>query len=342
MTTRVAINGFGRIGRCVFRAFYENASKYKDLEIVAINDLAPLETNLYLLKYDSAHGKFRGTAEIKDNSIIIDGGKPIKVYAEKDPSALPWKDLDIDVVIESTGIFLEREKATPHLTAGAKKLIMSAPTKDKDDVTKTIVLGVNDDNLLATDNMVSNASCTTNCLAPVAKILNEVFGIEKGHMTTIHSYTNDQNILDRVHKDLRRSRAGAVNMIPTSTGAAKAVGLVLPQLKGKLDGVSIRVPTPDVSFVDLSFVSKKATSVEEINSTIKGLADKGAWEGILAYTEDPVVSIDLLHDSHSSTFDATQTKVLDGNFVRVGAWYDNEWGYSNRLLDLAQVWSSKK
>jgi glyceraldehyde 3-phosphate dehydrogenase len=341
MTTKVAINGFGRIGRCVFRAFYENASKYKDLEIVAINDLAPLETNLYLLKYDSAHGRFKEKAEIKDGNIVING-KSIKVCAEKDPANLPWKSLGIDIVIESTGIFLEREKATPHLTAGAKKLIMSAPTKDKDDVTKTIVIGVNDDKLLATDNMASNASCTTNCLAPVAKILDQVFGIEKGHMTTIHSYTNDQNILDRVHKDLRRSRAGALNMIPTSTGAAKAVGLVLPQLKGKLDGVSIRVPTPDVSFVDLSFVSKKETTIEEVNATIKKVADTGALNGILAYTEDPVVSIDLLHDSHSSTFDATQTKVLGGNFVRVGAWYDNEWGYSNRLLDLAQLWVNKK
>jgi glyceraldehyde 3-phosphate dehydrogenase len=339
MTTKIAINGFGRIGRCVFRAFYENAAKYKDLEIVAINDLAPLETNLYLLKYDSAHGKFKGNAEIKDGNILIDG-KLIKVCSEKDAANLPWKDLGIDIVIESTGIFLERDKATPHLQAGAKKIIMSAPTKSTDTV-KTIVVGVNDDELTSSDDMVSNASCTTNCLAPIAKVLDNVLGIEKGHMTTIHSYTNDQNILDRVHKDLRRSRAGAVNMIPTSTGAAKAVGLVLPQLKGKLDGVSIRVPTPDVSFVDLSFVSKKDTTVEEVNEAIKKATADSSFKGVLAITSDEVVSIDLLHDDHSSTFDTTQTKVLNKNFVRVGAWYDNEWGYSNRLLDLAQIWSAK-
>ncbi|GMO63207.1 MAG: type I glyceraldehyde-3-phosphate dehydrogenase [Rickettsiales bacterium] len=339
MTTKIAINGFGRIGRCVFRAFYENAAKYKDLEIVAINDLAPLETNLYLLKYDSAHGKFKGTAEIKDGSLVIDGGKPIKVCAERDAANLPWKDLGVDIVIESTGLFLEREKAQPHIDAGAKKIIMSAPTSSAD--VKTIVIGVNDSELSASDDMVSNASCTTNCLSPVAKALDAALGIEKGHMTTIHSYTNDQNILDRVHKDPRRSRAGAVNMIPTSTGAAKAVGLVLPQLKGKLDGVSIRVPTPDVSFVDLSFIAKKETTVEEVNAIIAKAVADSSYKGVLATTSDPVVSIDLLHDAHSSTFDTTQTKVLSGNFVRVGAWYDNEWGYSNRLLDLAQLWASK-
>ncbi|MDR3290342.1 MAG: type I glyceraldehyde-3-phosphate dehydrogenase [Rickettsiales bacterium] len=340
MTTKIAINGFGRIGRCVFRAFFENQSKYKDLEIVAINDLAPLETNLYLLKYDSAHGKFKETAEIKDGNIVV-GGKTIKVCAERDANNLPWKELGIDIVLECTGIFLERDKAAPHINAGAKKVMMSGPTKTPDTV-KTIVVGVNDDQLTASDDMVSNASCTTNCLAPVAKLLDASVGIEKGHMTTIHSYTNDQNILDRVHSDLRRSRAGAVNMIPTSTGAAKAVGLVLPQLKGKLDGVSIRVPTPDVSFVDLSFVSKRDTSVEEINDIIKnGAADK-ALQGVLAVTSDQVVSIDLLHDPHSSTFDTTQTKVLNKNFVRIGAWYDNEWGYSNRMLDLAQIWAAKK
>jgi glyceraldehyde 3-phosphate dehydrogenase len=336
MTTKIAINGFGRIGRCVFRAFFENEANYKDLEIVAINDLAPLETNLYLLKYDSAHGKFKGTAEIKDGALVVNG-KAIKVVSEKEATALPWKALGVEIVLECTGLFLDRESAGKHITAGAKKVMMSGPTKTPETV-KTIVLGVNDSELTGADDIISNASCTTNCLAPIAKLLDSALGIEKGHMTTIHSYTNDQNILDRVHKDLRRSRAGALNMIPTSTGAAKAVGLVLPQLKGKLDGVSIRVPTPDVSFVDLSFVAKKGTTVEEVNEIIKKGSESGELHGVLAITSDEVVSIDLLHDPHSSTFDTTQTKVLDKNFVRIGAWYDNEWGYSNRMLDLANLW----
>lgn len=337
MTTKIAINGFGRIGRCVFRAFFENQGKYKDLEIVAINDLAPLETNLYLLKYDSVHGKFKNKAEIKDGNIVIDGKTTIKVVSEKDATKLPWGELGVDIVLECTGIFLDREKAELHKQAGAKKIMMSGPTKTPESV-KTIVLGVNDKELTAKDDIISNASCTTNCLAPMAKILDEVFGIEKGHMTTIHSYTNDQNILDKVHNDKRRARAAAVNMIPSSTGAAKALGLVLPQLKGKLDGVSIRVPTPDVSFVDFSFISKKEASVEAVNEAIKKASNDPALHGVLDVVTDEVVSTDLMHDVHSSIFDVSQTKVIGGNLVRVGSWYDNEWGYSNRMLDLAQIW----
>ena len=336
MTKKIAINGFGRIGRCVFRAFFENQNKYKDLEIVAINDLAPLETNLYLLKYDSVHGKFPFETKIDGDSIVVNG-KKIKVVSEKDANNLPWKDLGVDIVLECTGLFLEREKAAPHINAGAKKVMMSGPTKTPDTV-KTIVLGVNDQELNSSLDMISNASCTTNCLAPLAKILDSAFGIEEGHMTTIHSYTNDQVILDRVHKDMRRARAGALSMIPTSTGAAKAVALVLPQLKGKLDGVSIRVPTPDVSFVDLSFVSKKETSVDEINNTVKEYASKADMKGVLDIVTEPVVSIDMMGNPHSSIFDVSQTKVLNGKFVRVGAWYDNEWGYSNRMLDLCNIW----
>lgn len=336
MTTKIAINGFGRIGRCVLRALFENQAKYKDLEVVAINDLAPLETNLYLLKYDSVHGRFNHDAKIEGGDIVVDG-KKIKVVSEKDATQLPWKDLGVDIVLECTGLFLEREKAMPHIQAGAKKVMMSGPTKTPDTV-KTIVLGVNDNELTAQDDIISNASCTTNCLAPMAKVLDEVFGIEKGHMTTIHSYTNDQNILDKVHKDMRRARAGAVSMIPTSTGAAKAVGLVLPQLKGKLDGVSIRVPTPDVSFVDLSFIAKKSATVEEINEAIRAAAKDPSMHGVLEVIDDPVVSVDLMGNPHSSIFDVSQTKVLDGNFVRVGSWYDNEWGYSNRMLDLCTIW----
>ena len=336
MTKKIAINGFGRIGRCVFRALFENQDKYKDLEIVAINDLAPLETNLYLLKYDSVHGKFNHDAKIEDGSIVVDG-KKIKVCSEKDAHNLPWKELGVDIVLECTGLFLEREKAMPHIEAGAKKVMMSGPTKTPDSV-KTIVYGVNDQDLKSTDDMISNASCTTNCLAPMAKILDKVFGIEEGHMTTIHSYTNDQMILDKVHKDMRRARAGALSMIPTSTGAAKAVALVLPQLKGKLDGVSIRVPTPDVSFVDLSFVSKKETTVEEVNNAIIEYAKNADMHGVLEVVSEPVVSIDMIGNPHSSIFDLSQTKVLNGKFVRVGSWYDNEWGYSNRMLDLCTIW----
>ncbi len=336
MTKKIAINGFGRIGRCVFRAFYDNPEKFKDLEIVAINDLAPLETNLYLLKYDSVHGRFNHDTKIEGDSIIVDG-KKIRVVSEKDAHNLPWKELNVDIVLECTGLFLERDKAMPHIEAGAKKVMMSGPTKTPDTV-KTIVYGVNDSELNANDDIISNASCTTNCLAPMAKILDKVFGIEEGHMTTIHSYTNDQVILDRVHKDMRRARAGALSMIPTSTGAAKAVALVLPQLKGKLDGVSIRVPTPDVSFVDLSFVAKKETTVEEVNNAIIAHAKDADMHGVLDVVSDPVVSIDMMGNPHSSIFDLSQTKVLNGKFVRVGSWYDNEWGYSNRMLDLCTIW----
>lgn len=336
MTKKIAINGFGRIGRCVLRAFLENPEKYNDLEVVAINDLAPLETNLYLLKYDSVHGTFKYDAKIEGDSIIVNG-KKIKVVSERDAKNLPWKELGVDIVLECTGLFLTAELAQPHIDAGAKKVMMSGPTKTPDQV-KTIVYGVNDNQLTESDAIISNASCTTNCLAPMAKILDDAFGIEKGHMTTIHSYTNDQNILDRVHKDLRRSRAGALSMIPTSTGAAKAVALVLPQLKGKLDGVSIRVPTPDVSFVDLSFIAKKTATVESINDIMKNAVKDPSLHGVLEVITDPVVSIDMMHNPHSSIFDVSQTKVLDGNFVRVGAWYDNEWGYSNRMLDLCTIW----
>ncbi len=336
MTKKIAINGFGRIGRCVFRAFYDNPEKFKDLEIVAINDLAPLETNLYLLKYDSVHGRFNHDTKIEGDSIVVDG-KKIRVVSEKDAHNLPWKELNVDIVLECTGLFLERDKAMPHIEAGAKKVMMSGPTKTPDTV-KTIVYGVNDSELNANDDIISNASCTTNCLAPMAKILDKVFGIEEGHMTTIHSYTNDQVILDRVHKDMRRARAGALSMIPTSTGAAKAVALVLPQLKGKLDGVSIRVPTPDVSFVDLSFVAKKETTVEEVNNAIIAHAKDADMHGVLDIVSDPVVSIDMMGNPHSSIFDLSQTKVLNGKFVRVGSWYDNEWGYSNRMLDLCTIW----
>ena len=336
MTKKLAINGFGRIGRCVLRAYFENQEKYKDLEIVAINDLAPLDTNLYLLKYDSVHGTFKYDAKIEGDSMVVDG-KKIKVVSERDASKLPWKELGVDVVLECTGLFLTAELAQPHINAGAKKVMMSGPTKTPDQV-KTIVYGVNDEQLTSSDTIISNASCTTNCLAPMAKALDKVLGIEEGHMTTIHSYTNDQNILDKVHKDKRRARAGALSMIPTSTGAAKAVALVLPQLKGKLDGVSIRVPTPDVSFVDLSFVSKKDTTVEEVNEIMMNAAKDPSMHGVLEVVTDPVVSIDMMGNPHSSIFDVSQTKVLNGKFVRVGSWYDNEWGYSNRMLDLCTIW----
>ncbi len=335
---KVAINGFGRIGRCVLRAYFENLSAYeKDFEIVAINDLTPIETNVHLLKHDSVHGHFNGTVEIKDNAMIING-KEIKVFSERDANNLPWKDMGVEVVMECTGIFNSKEKAQPHFNAGAKKVILSAPAKDD---TKTVVMGVNTQDLLASDTIISNGSCTTNCLAPIAKILDRELGIVKGHMTTIHAYTNDQRTVDCAHNDLRRARCAGVSMIPTSTGAAKAVGLVLPQLKGKLDGVSIRVPTPDVSFVDLSFEAGRDTTVEEINEIIKKAAE-GELKGILRTESEPLVSIDFTHDKHSSIFDLSQTKVLGENFVRVGAWYDNEWGFSNRMLDSVKNWINLK
>jgi glyceraldehyde 3-phosphate dehydrogenase len=315
MAVRVAINGFGRIGRNVLRAIAESGRK--DIEVVGINDLGPVETNAHLLRFDSVHGRFPGTVTVEGDSISLGSGK-IKVSAERDPSKLPWKDLGVDIALECTGIFTAKEKASAHLTAGAKRVLVSAPAENAD---ATIVYGVNHDTLTKQHLVVSNGSCTTNCLAPVAKVLNDTVGIETGFMTTIHAYTGDQPTLDTLHKDLYRGRAAAMSMIPTSTGAAKAIGLVLPELKGKLDGVAIRVPTPNVSVVDLKIVVKRASEQQ--------------LKGILGYTTLPNVSIDFNHDPHSSTFHMDQTKVMNGNLVRVMSWYDNEWGFSNRMADTA-------
>ncbi len=328
MAVRVAINGFGRIGRNVLRAIAENGRK--DIQVVAINDLGPVETNAHLFRFDSVHGRFNGEVKVSGDTIDIGTG-PIKVTAERDPSKLPHKDLGIDIALECTGIFTAKDKASAHLTAGAKRVLISAPGENSD---LTVVYGVNHDKLKAEHKIVSNASCTTNCLAPVAKVLNDAIGIEKGFMTTIHAYTGDQPTLDTMHKDLYRARAAALSMIPTSTGAAKAVGLVLPELNGKLDGVSIRVPTPNVSVVDFKFVAKKQTSKEEINEAVKRAASQ-QLKGILGTTDQPNVSIDFNHDPHSSIFHLDQTKVMDGTLVRVLSWYDNEWGFSNRMADTA-------
>ncbi|WP_332118682.1 type I glyceraldehyde-3-phosphate dehydrogenase [Azorhizobium caulinodans] len=328
MTVKVAINGFGRIGRNVLRAIIESGRT--DIQVVAINDLAPVETNAHLLRYDSVHGRFPAKVVVNGDTIDVGQG-PIKVTAIKDPATLPHKELGVDIAMECTGIFTARDKAAAHLTAGAKRVLVSAPADGAD---LTVVYGVNHNLLKPEHLVVSNASCTTNCLAPVAKVLNDAVGIQHGFMTTVHSYTNDQPSLDQVHKDLYRARAAALSMIPTSTGAAKAVGLVLPELKGKLDGVSIRVPTPNVSVIDLKFVAKRATTVEEINAAIKAAAD-GPLKGVLGYTTEPNVSIDFNHDPHSSTFHMDQTKVMDGTLVRVMSWYDNEWGFSNRMSDTA-------
>ena len=328
VTVKVAINGFGRIGRNVLRAIHEAGRK--DIEVVAINDLGPVETNAHLLRFDSVHGRYPGKVEVDGDFLIIDGNR-IKVTAVRNPAELPHRDLGVDIALECTGIFTSRDKAKAHLEAGAKRVIVSAPADGAD---LTVVYGVNHDQLTADHIVISNASCTTNCLVPVAKVLHETVGIERGFMTTIHSYTNDQPSLDQMHKDLYRARAAALSMIPTSTGAAKAVGLVLPELKGRLDGTSIRVPTPNVSAVDLVFTAKRATSVEEVNGAIKAAAD-GPLKGVLAYTNEPNVSIDFNHDPHSSTFHMDQTKVMDGTFVRILAWYDNEWGFSNRMADTA-------
>lgn len=328
MAVRVAINGFGRIGRNILRAIIESGRK--DIEVVAINDLAPVETNAHLLRFDSVHGRFPGEVKVNGDSIDVGRGA-IKVTAIKDPAQLPHKDLGVDIALECTGIFTSKEKASAHLTAGVKRVLVSAPSDGAD---LTVVYGVNHDKLTADHKIVSNASCTTNCLAPVAKVLNDAIGIEKGFMTTIHAYTNDQPTLDQVHKDLYRARAAALSMIPTSTGAAKAVGLVLPELKGKLDGVAIRVPTPNVSVVDLKFVAKRATDKDEINGAIKRAAEQ-QLKGILGFTASPNVSIDFNHDPHSSVFHMDQTKVIDGTLVRVMSWYDNEWGFSNRMADTA-------
>jgi glyceraldehyde 3-phosphate dehydrogenase len=326
MTVKVAINGFGRIGRNILRAIIESGRT--DIEVVAINDLGPVETNAHLLRFDSVHGRFPGTVTTTETTIDVGRG-PIAVTAFRNPAELPWKH--IDIVMECTGIFTDREKAAIHLENGASRVLVSAPSKGAD---KTIVYGVNDDMLTAADVIVSNASCTTNCLSPVVKVLNDAIGITKGFMTTIHSYTGDQPTLDTMHKDLYRARAAALSMIPTSTGAAKAVGLVLPELNGKLDGVAIRVPTPNVSVVDLTFEASRATSVEEVNAAIIAAAN-GPLKGILGFTDQPNVSMDFNHDPHSSIFHLDQTKVLGGNMVRILTWYDNEWGFSNRMADTA-------
>ena len=326
MTVKVAINGFGRIGRNVLRAIAESGRT--DIEVVAINDLGPVETNGHLLRYDSVHGRFPGEVTVSGNTIDAGTG-PIMVTAERDPAALPWGD--VDIALECTGLFTARDKAALHLENGAKRVLVSAPASGAD---KTIVYGVNHDSLTADDVVVSNASCTTNCLSPVAKALNDAIGIEKGFMTTIHSYTGDQPTLDTMHADLYRGRAAALSMIPTSTGAAKAVGLVLPELNGRLDGVAFRVPTPNVSVVDLVFEAARDTTVDEVNTAIRAAAD-GPLKGVLGYTTAANVSIDFNHDPHSSVFHMDQTKVMDGRMVRILSWYDNEWGFSNRMADTA-------
>ena len=328
MTVKVAINGFGRIGRNVCRALFESGRT--DVELVAINDLAPLETNKTLLKYDSVHGRFPHDVQLNGDAFVIDG-KKIAVHQERNPEDLSWGDLGVDIVFECTGIFTQRDDAAKHLKAGAKKVLISAPGKDED---ITVVYGVNSDQLTPEHLVVSNASCTTNALAPVAKTLNDAIGIESGFMTTIHSYTGDQRIVDTMHKDLHRARAAACNMIPTSTGAAKAVGKVLPELNGKLDGVSMRVPTPNVSVIDFKFIASKATSVEEINKAILA-ASGGDLDGVLGAYDEPLVSGDFNHDPLSSVFAVNETKVMDGKLCRVMSWYDNEWGFSNRMLDTA-------
>lgn len=327
---KIAINGFGRIGRLTLRALLEK----KDVEIVAINDLTDNKTLAHLLKYDSVHGRFNGTIEADDEFITING-KKIKAFAEKDPSNLPWKELGVDVVAECTGVFRRRELLNKHIEAGAKKVVLSVPSDKPEDVDATIVLGVNDDTLKPEHKLVSNASCTTNCLAPISKVLNDNFGIEFGLMNTIHSYTNDQIILDAPHKDLRRARAAAVSIIPTSTGAAKAIGLVIPELEGKLHGLAMRVPTPDGSVVDLTVKLKKNTTVEEVNAAMKAAAD-GPMKGILKYETDPIVSVDIIGSPYSSIFDSKLTMEKGGNLVKIISWYDNEYGYSQRLADLAE------
>jgi glyceraldehyde 3-phosphate dehydrogenase len=330
MATKVAINGFGRIGRNVARAILERTDH--DLELVSINDLAGAKANALLFKRDSVHGTFEGTVEVDGEDLIVNG-KRIKVTAERDPANLPHAANGIDIALECTGFFTDKAGASKHIEAGAKRVLVSAPAKGAD---LTVVYGVNHQELTAEHLVVSNASCTTNCLAPLAKVLHEKIGIERGLMTTIHSYTNDQKILDQIHSDPRRARAAAMNMIPTSTGAAVAVGLVLPDLKGKLDGSSIRVPTPNVSVVDLTFTPKRDTTEEEVNALLKEAAE-GELKGVLGYTEEPLVSIDFNHDAHSSTIDSLETAVLEGKLVRVLSWYDNEWGFSNRMVDTAGV-----
>ncbi len=329
MAIKIGINGFGRIGRLVYRIM-ENQ---KDFDVVQINDITSADVLAHLLKYDSIHGKFKGTVEAKQDAIVVNG-KTVKISAEKDPSNIPWGQLGVDVVVEATGVFRKKADIEKHLKAGAKKVLLTVPAKDEIDA--TIVIGVNDKDLKPEHKIVSNASCTTNCLAPVAKVLHEKFGIERGMMTTIHAYTNDQRILDLPHKDLRRARAAGMSMIPTTTGAAKAVGIVIPELKGKMDGFAIRVPTPDGSVVDLVAILKVKVSKDEINAAMKEAAN-GKLKGILEYTEDPIVSIDVVGNPHSSIFDALSTMIVDGNMVKVVAWYDNEWGYSQRVVDLIRL-----
>ncbi|MEX0279263.1 MAG: type I glyceraldehyde-3-phosphate dehydrogenase [Ruegeria sp.] len=326
MTVKVAINGFGRIGRCVLRSLVEAGRN--DITVVAVNDLGPVETNAHLLKYDSVHGALNAEIKVEGDNIMV-GGREIRVSAERDPSKLTWDD--VDVALECTGIFTKRDAAVQHLENGSKKVLISAPASGAD---KTVVFGVNHASLTGSDVVVSNASCTTNCLSPVAKVLDDVFGIETGYMTTVHSYTGDQPTLDTMHKDLYRARAAAMSMIPTSTGAARAVGEVLPQLKGRLDGSAIRVPTPNVSAVDLCFMPKRAASVDEVNDAIRAAAE-GEMKGVLAVTDEPLVSADFNHNPHSSIFATQQTRLTDGGMMRILSWYDNEWGFSNRMLDTA-------
>jgi glyceraldehyde 3-phosphate dehydrogenase len=329
MAVRVAINGFGRIGRLIMRAAMEHANK--ELEIVGINDLGPVATNAHLLRYDSIHGRFAGEVTTGENWLDAGRGK-VRVTAERDPAKLPWRELGVDVALECTSFFTKREAAAKHLEAGAKKVIISAPGEGAD---FTVVMGVNHDELSASHQVISNASCTTNCLAPVAYVLHQGIGIERGYMTTIHSYTGDQSLQDTLHSDLRRARAAALSLIPTSTGAAKAVGLVLPALKGKLDGTAIRVPTANVSLIDFTFDAARETSVEEVNTLMEDAAKSNRLKGIVGINKAPTVSVDFNHDPHSSTFDVTQTQILDKKFVRVLSWYDNEWGFSNRMVEVA-------
>ncbi len=336
MAIKVGINGFGRIGRLLYRAAIERNA---NIDFVAINDLADAKTNAHLLKYDSVHGRFPGTVEVEGNNLVVNG-KTLQVLSQRDPAALPWKDLGVYMAVESTGLFTDRESASKHLTAGAKKVLISAPAKNPD---VTIVLGVNHQTYdPVKHNILSNASCTTNCLAPVSKVLDDNFGLEKAFMTTTHSYTNDQKIQDVVHKDMRRARAAAVNIIPTSTGAAKAIGLVLPSCNGKMNGIALRVPTPDVSIVDLTAILNKEVTAEDINAAMKKAAE-GPLKGILAYTEDPIVSSDVLHTTVSSVFDAKSTMVMGekSNFVKILAWYDNEWGFSCRMVELIELVGKK-
>ena len=334
MAIKVGINGYGRIGRNVLRALFESG-RNKEIQIVAINDLGDAETNAHLTRYDTAHGRFPGEVKVDGDSMVVNGDR-IRVLAQRDPAKLPWGELGVDFVLECTGLFTSKAKASAHLAGGAKKVVISAPGGD--DVDATVVYGVNHSILRASHTVISNASCTTNCLAPVAQVLHQNIGIESGLMTTVHAYTNDQVLTDVYHSDLRRARSATMSMIPTKTGAAAAVGLVLPELKGKFDGFAVRVPTINVSLVDLTFTPKRATTVAEVNQLMKAAAE-GPLKGVLAYTEAPLVSIDYNHDAHSSNFDGTMAKVIGGDLVKVCAWYDNEWGFSNRMLDTTLAWS---